>query len=91
MATTKRRYSKDELAQRGDAIYEREIRDRFATSADGKFVAIDVDSGEFEVDEDELVACDRLRARVPDAQIWLVKVGSRYAHRFGGRGGRGEA
>ena len=34
---------------------------------------------------DELAACDRLNARIPDAQIWLVRVGSRYLHRFGGR------
>jgi len=31
-----------------------------------------------------LTACDKLNARVPDAQIWLVRVGSRYVHRFGG-------
>jgi hypothetical protein len=48
-------------------------------------VAIDVDSGMFEVDVNELAACDKLRARVPDPQIWLVKVGTRYVHRFGGR------
>jgi hypothetical protein len=33
-----------------------------------------------------MAACDRLRARVPDAQVWLRKVGSRFARRFGGRG-----
>ena len=36
-------------------------------------------------DADELKACHRLRARIPDAQIWMVRVGSRYVHRFGGR------
>ena len=56
---------------------------------DGKLVAIDIESGAYEVDEDELTAFDRLRARVPQAQIWLVRVGSRYVHRFGGHGLRG--
>ena len=53
---------------------------------DGKFVAIDIESRAFEVDDDEMEAGDRLLARVPEAQIWMVRVGSRYVHRFGARG-----
>jgi len=34
---------------------------------------------------DEMAAGDRLNARVPEAQIWMVRVGSRSLHRFGGR------
>jgi hypothetical protein len=26
-----------------------------------------------------------LRARLPEAQIWMVRIGSRSVHRFGGR------
>ena len=26
-----------------------------------------------------------LRKRIPDAQIWMVRVGYRFVHRFGGR------
>ncbi|HZW29890.1 MAG TPA: hypothetical protein VFF52_04230, partial [Isosphaeraceae bacterium] len=55
----------------------------------GKFAAVDIESGAYEIDEDELEACDKLSARVPDAQIGLVRVGSRYVHRFGGREERG--
>lgn len=85
MASTKRRYSKEEFARRGDAIYENDVRPRLKPEDDGKFVAIDIESRMYEIDEDELTAGDKLNARVPDAQIWLVRVGSRYVHRFGGR------
>lgn len=34
---------------------------------------------------DELAASDRLLTRSPDAQVWLVRIGSRYAYRFGSR------
>lgn len=85
MASTKRRYSKEEFAQRGDAIYENDVRPQLKTDDDGKFAAIDIESGIYEVDADELEACDRLRLRVPEAQIWLVRLGSRCVHRFGGR------
>jgi len=85
MSSTKRRYSKQEFARRGDAIYENDIRPQLTAEDDGKFAAIDIESGAYEIDADELEACDRLRARVPDAQIWMVRIGSRSVHRFGGR------
>jgi hypothetical protein len=89
MASTKRRYSKEEFARRGDAIYEKVVRPQLATADEGKFVAIDIETGSYEIDADELEACDRLSTRIPDAQIWLVKAGSRYLYRFGGRDTRG--
>lgn len=79
------RYSKEEAARRGNAIYEGDVRARLSPEDDGKFVAIDIETGGYEIDPDELVACDRLRARIPEAQVWLVRAGSRYLHRFGGR------
>jgi hypothetical protein len=85
MATAKRRYSKEEFARRGDAIYDKEVRPQLKPDDEGKFVAIDIESGAFEINEDEMEAGDRLLARVPEAQIWMVRVGSRYVHRFGGR------
>jgi hypothetical protein len=48
-------------------------------------VAIDIETGDFEVDQSEIVACDRLEARHPNAQIWIVRIGSRHVRRFGGR------
>jgi hypothetical protein len=85
MAPTKRRYSKEEFARRGDAIYEKEIRPQLKIDDENKFAAIDIESGDFAVDADELKACHKLRKRLPDAQIWMVRVGHRYVHRFGGR------
>lgn len=85
MATIQPRYSKNEFAQRGDAIYERDIRPAIGAGRESEFVAIDIETGAYEVDLDELAASDRLLARVPNAQIWLRRVGSRYARRFGPR------
>ena len=77
------RYSKEEFAQRGDEIYERDICPQIdETSNAGKFVAIDIETGAYEIDVDELTASDRLLARYPEAQIWLRRVGSRYVRRF---------
>lgn len=86
MPPVQRRYSKEEIARRGDALYESAVRPNLKPKDERKFVAIDIETGEFEIDDDELTACDRLRARLPKAQIWLVRVGSWYVHRFGGHG-----
>jgi hypothetical protein len=87
LRTPQPRYSKEEFARRGDEIYERDVRSRVETSDEGKFVVIDIDTGAYEIDKDELAASDRLLARNSNAQLWVTRVGSRYARRFGPRDG----
>jgi len=77
------RYSREDVARRGDEIYEREVLPRLAPEDEGKFVLIDVITGSYEMDRDEVAASDRLLARQPDAQVWMRQTGSRYARRFG--------
>jgi hypothetical protein len=77
------RYSKEEFARRGDEIYERDICPLVEAGNAGKFVVIDIETGAYELDTDELIASDRLLARYPDAQVWLRRVGSHYVRRFG--------
>jgi hypothetical protein len=85
MATTQRRYSKEEFAKRGHTIYEEDVRPQLKAEDRGKFAAIDIESGEYAIAVDELKACQKLRKRIPDAQIWMVRVGYRTVHRIGGR------
>jgi hypothetical protein len=79
------RYSKEEFARRGNEIYERKVLPRLGPDDEGKYALIDIETGDYEVDRDEIAASDRLLARIPDAQIWFRQVGSRYARRFGPR------
>ena len=82
MKKSEPRYDKDEFARRGDDIYERQIKPVIEAGNEGKYVAIDIESGDYEVDVDELVATDRLSARHADAQVWLRRIGPRFARRF---------
>ncbi len=84
MTVRQTRYSKEEFARRGDEIFESQVRSQVEEGNHGKIVAIDIETGDFEVDASEIAACDRLEARHPDAQIWMVRIGSRYVRRFGG-------
>lgn len=80
---TRPRFSKEEFARCGDAIYERELRSILEAGRPGELVAIDIETGAYETDITELAASDRLLARIPGAQVWLRRIGSRYSHRFG--------
>ena len=86
MGAIKPRYGKEEFAKRGEAVFESAVRPHLKNEDDDDFVAIDIETGAYEIDASEIAACARLRARAPDAQMWLRKVGSRFAHRFGGFG-----
>jgi hypothetical protein len=68
MASIKRRYDKQEFARRGDEVFAMQVGPRLTTDDEGRFAAVDIETGAYEIDEDELVACDKLNARVPRAQ-----------------------
>jgi hypothetical protein len=85
MTTRRSRYSAEETAQRGDALYEREIRRQVEPAYRGKVVAIDIDRGDYVIADNALTASERLLAQYPDAEIWCVRVGSRVLHRMGRR------
>jgi len=88
MGVLEPRYNKEEFARRGQAIYERNIHPCIKAGDEGKFVAIDIETGAYEMDRDDYTATERLLARSPNAQIWLLRVGHRAAYRIGGRPGR---
>jgi hypothetical protein len=64
----------------GTELFERQVRPALRPEDDGKFVAIDIDAGDYEVDEDDYTAVTRLRRRRPNAEIWLGRVGQPAAY-----------
>jgi len=85
MTVRQPRYSKEEFAQRGNELYEVQIRPQVEEGNYGKVVAIDIETGAFEVAETPITATDRLYVRYPDAQPWVIRIGHRSVYRFGSR------
>ena len=75
----------EETARLGDEIYERDIRSQVEDSHHGRMVAIDVDSGDYAIDDTALAAVERLRERRPKADAWCLRVGYGVLRHFGGR------
>lgn len=79
---------KSELVERGNEIFERVVRPQVDVEEDAqKFVVIDIETEDFEIDHNARAAFDRLVERHPEARgrTWLRRVGSRSAYHFGGR------
>lgn len=72
------------IAVRGQALYERAIRQDVEPQHTGKFLVLDVDTGDYEIDTNEVAAFDRAIARNPSGSRYLVRIGHAAAHRLGG-------
>ena len=81
MPTAKR--NPNELAALGAEIFDRSVRPSLRPEDDGKFVAIDVATGDFVIDADDYTAVTILRTRKPAADIWLLRAGYATTCRIG--------
>jgi hypothetical protein len=78
------KYSREEVAERGEAIYEQEIRANVEDESKGKYLVLDIESCEYEIDQDDLVATKRMMAKCPDAILYGLRIGYPAAYRLGG-------
>lgn len=84
-------YSAEEVAALGDELYETRIRERLESAHLGKIVALDVQDGDYVVDETALAASERLLAQNPSAEVWCVRVGHEALYHVGSRSRRKSA
>ena len=78
-------YTTEEIDALGKAIYRDHIKELVKHTHKGKLVVIDVKSGDYEIDEDDMTAVLRLRERQPGAITYAVRVGYRAVYSFGWR------
>ncbi len=82
MPSTKSHRTLDELASLGGEIFDKQVRPALRPEDDGKFVAIDVETGAYEIDEDDYTSVARLRLQKPEADIWLMRAGYPTAYKI---------
>ena len=78
-------YSPEEIGRRGETLYRGKIKPLVDPVHYGKFVVIDVETGDYEIDKRDAVASQRLRERRPEAITYGVRIGFPTAYRMGGR------
>lgn len=70
-----RKLSRNEIGNLGSRIYREKLQAELESSSHGQFVAIDVESGEYEIASESQVATELLWARIPAAQVYVERVG----------------
>jgi len=73
-----------QIGQRGQALYDQTSRTQVEQDHRGKFLILDVNTGDYEMDAEDLTASKRLLARRPDAVLFGVRIGHRAAYRLVG-------
>jgi hypothetical protein len=79
------RYSADETVQRAEDLYQQRLRLQVEAEHRGRYIAIDVETGEYEVGDDYHAAAHTILARKPDAAIGVLRIGYPAVGRIGGR------
>ena len=77
-------YPREVVVSRGKAIYQ-QLRDKVEPEHKGRILAIDVKTGNYEIDDKVAVALDRVRAKNPDAMVYCLRLGSPGVYRMGFR------
>ena len=73
-AKAKPKYSTNETVRRGEKVYAR-IKSQLEPRHAGKFIVIEVDSGDFFVDKNSVKATLKAKKKYPDAIFYLARVG----------------
>lgn len=77
-------FTPDQIVQRGEAIYNDRIRQLVEPDHIGEVVVINVETGEYEMDADDVAASERASDRFGSAALYAMRVGEPGLYRFGG-------
>lgn len=69
------RYTLDQLQELGEDILHRVVEPNAKPEEDGLFVAINVDTGDYEVSGELNDAIARMEARYHEPYLWLARIG----------------
>jgi hypothetical protein len=75
LIATESKRTRTEIARLGRAAVERFVTPNLRPEDKGKFIAVDVDTGDFEMDPDDYTAVMRIRKRRPDGELFLARAG----------------
>lgn len=79
------RIRNEEIDRRGQELYDQQIRAQVETPENiGKQIVIDIETGDYEIDEDGLKASRRLMAKHPGAALYGLRIGYNAVYTLGG-------
>jgi hypothetical protein len=85
VSQTTAKYTLDQLRELGEDILHRVVEPNATPEQDGLFAAINVDTGEYEIDPKLNAAVARMEARFHEPYLWLARIGRPSLFKFARR------
>ncbi len=82
---TSTQLSPAEIAQRGEALYDQSLKSLVEPKHFGKYLVVDIETGDYEIGTDYIQPTEKLLAKRPDAPLYALRIGYRAVGRIGGR------
>ncbi len=74
-----------EVFQRGIELYEQQIKAQVERGDRGKFLVINIETGDYEMGADDVLAAKRAKSLFSDAPLFSMRVGHAVPYRIGSR------
>ena len=71
------------LSSGGQVLYDQQLRAQVEARHQGQFLVLDIETGDYEIDADDVLAVQRAKTKHPDAAFYIVRIGSPTAYRLG--------
>ena len=78
-------FTGDEITKRGKAIYETQLKTLLEPEHIGKFLVIDVETGEYEIGENDLAVSQSAYHKNPNGARFGMRIGYRASGTLGGK------
>ena len=76
-------WTAEEIGARGEEIYQTQIRDKVDPKHKSMFLVLDIETGAYEIADEDLEATKRLLAKNPKAMTYGVRIGYPATHGIG--------
>ena len=74
---------REAFARRAEEYYDRVLRAKLEPEHKGEYLFLDADTGDYELDADQLAAMRRARVKHPGTIFYIMRIGYRAVDRIG--------
>ena len=72
-----------QIAEQGTRVYDERLKEVAERNHWGQFLVVDIETGDFEIADEDIDATDTILKRRPDAILYGIRIGDEVAYRFG--------
>jgi hypothetical protein len=85
MLVSQSRYTADETVQLAEDLYRQRLRSGLEEEHRGQYIAIDVETGDYEIGDNYHTAAQTILSRKPEAAVGVLRIGYPAVGRLGRR------